>query len=139
MSWLNVQPYPGLRKETRRSAPVTVAVARGPGGSPRLFLAVTVRPDAMAEAPPWWRVGQDVEAAVGDGEDAGRLRIACNGPHRLSRQGGHANAPTVLRLPLPAGIEEIARQPERAVYEVASGALVLTLPSAWFSDRQQAA
>lgn len=139
MPWKTVQPYAGLRDEARRAAPVTVSVARGPGGSARLFLAVTVRPDAVPGGLPWWRVGTDVDVAVGDGEDAGRLRIACNGPHRLNRQGGHENAPVVLRSPLPAGIEPIARRPERTGYEVANGALVLTLPPAWFRDRQQAA
>lgn len=134
MGWKTVPPYTGRRKEARRSSPVWVAVARAPGKSPRLCLAVTVRPDALAEGLPWWRVGQDVEVAEGDGEDAGRLRIARGGTHLLNRQGGHANAPTVLRLSLPEGIEPTKRRAERAEYEVAVAdeALVLTLPSGWY-------
>lgn len=104
-----------------------------------MFLTVTVRPDAMPDGLPWWRIGQDVDVAMGDGEDAGRLRVACNGPYLLNRQGGHANAPTVLRVPLVVAIEPMARQAERVEYEVANGALMLALPPGWFEEGRRAA
>jgi hypothetical protein len=144
MTWDNTQPYQGKRKEARRCAPaVSMAIVRRPGptrGDAPPVLSVTVKPEKIAGGLAWWQDKQDISIGVGNAEHAGQLRIVPGGLNRISRRGGHPNAPLTAQLLVPSGMDAVLRDAVPVFYTVSDGALLVTLPAEWGSlSGQQAA
>jgi hypothetical protein len=83
----------------------------------------------------WWKGGASVTALLGDGDDAGILRLQPNGPHVIRNRMGRGRVPV---LGLPAAFMTVLpgkQGPEATPFkvEVNPPALLLTLPS-WAVD-----
>lgn len=120
MSWQELKPLTPAAELA-----VTVGV-RAFRGQQRFALEVTVRRPELLLGLGWWRVGARVSLCRGEGELAGCVRIAPDGPFELGRCGSKGD---VARLSTGAfaGLRH-AVSPVAARYRLDGTALVVELP-----------
>ena len=129
MSWVLHRP-PALPGTLDASAAAAVVISVSKLGAIVQRVYLTVRPDRLPELT-WWRANQSVDVLVGEGDDAGRIRVVDGGVFRISppvkRKSGVSNAP-LLQIRGLAGMppDGLVRRP--ALWEVSGDVLIVTLP-----------
>ena len=132
MSWVELPQLDCA--PAKLASPVTVRASKPGRYRPRL--TVTVRPSCLPGLS-WWTHEAMVHVQIGQGEHAGRLRIApgdnSHGNRRLSGMTGRG---TVAGKPTPAaltittfpGLPSSGYGPEEPAWELLGDALIVTLP-----------
>ncbi len=127
MSWVALAP----RAKTSASPVVTISVSKA--GGPLVQRAyVTVRPTLLPGGLDWWRNRAAVQVDMGVAENAGRVRIARDGPYKIMGavgrdvKGGKVAAPT-LQIALD-GLPAAGLARTKVLWELVGDALIVTLP-----------
>jgi hypothetical protein len=125
MSWRDLQPRSAA---AQKDVPCRVSV-----GGRNFNLIISLM--AKVVEPLGWRDGQKVAAQIGQGENAGRLRIVAGGIAPFTLHNARRGARLLLMLPHAEEIDREKRKP-RAVEALAStngkGELIVHLPPDFF-------
>jgi hypothetical protein len=120
MSWREIAPP---TRHSRIKGPVTIGVGSFGKGTVRLIFSFAA--DVMPKA---WKAGATLGAYLGEGEHAGKLRLAPEGirpfPLRLRKSGRFQ-----LLMPLLERADTTRRHPSRVEFKVDGPAMIVTLPS----------
>ena len=129
MSWIDWDP-PAAAPSSQAKSAVSVSAAK-PGGRYGRALRITIRADLMTDAPAFLAAGARVRVQIGQGENAGVLRLVPGRPSdpALGRTAGRS---TSLRLALSgwAWLPPVQKGLTAAEFDFADDWLQVTLP-AW--------
>lgn len=130
MSWEDVPQSAGVKAAGVRCALKTIS-----GGHVRLFVSPS---PAILEAL-GWEAADRIGLALGHGKDAGRVRLSVrSGGGGTLRKLGRSKAGLVVALDPGAPLNAITAESHPCPHELEDGALMLTLPNAWWEAAAEA-
>lgn len=140
MTWTSLAPLNKAHGSSSLKLPVSVS-ANGADGRFQPWLQVSFRP-ALLDVD-FLNVGQSIDVQLGQGADAGKLRISAGGSFIIQSAGAgrsrDAEGLTVLRMPALSGQSKLKFSPtpvRHSLEKVASEALIIELPR-WACPAEQ--
>lgn len=128
MTWKAYEPP--VAAGQLKNAPITLAVTVGPRFKPRV--RISVRPELLDDVK-WWKKGALVSLLIGEGEDAGSIRITKDGPFPLS-DGTLGSGRFLLNVPLWPGAAINAIKKVAPEFDYGDSWIEITLPASMLTQ-----
>jgi hypothetical protein len=128
MSWKAYEQPQSMSSAEKVKVPVTVSLsAQGSRGTGRLRLKVVVRTEHLEGGLPWWKTGTMCSLLIGEGENAGAIRIE-PGKTLILRQAGGTGGRPMLSVAAWPGLSDEAVKAQPVTFDYSEKWIEIELP-----------